>query len=230
MRELVTRLAGKFIVLDGPDGCGKTTQVALLARMLTRQGADVLTVRDPGGTAVGESIRRLLLEPEHGPIAPVCETMLFMASRAQLVAERIGPALRAGRVVLGDRYVSATVAYQGALGVDPQAILRVAEVAVQGVWPDLTIILDLPAEVGLRRVGARRQGAAEGQGPGCGPGGAPDRLESRDLRYHRAVRRNFQALGRCYGHPVACVRADEQRDAQAVFAEVLAELEKAFGG
>jgi len=174
MGELADKLAGRFLVVDGPDGAGKTTQVALLAEWLGEQGVAVTRVRDPGGTAIGDGIRSILLDNEHGDMSVECETMLYMASRAQLVAEVVRPALKGGRCVLSDRYVAATVAYQGAGGMDPDAVQTVAEIAVGGCRPELTIILDLPAEQGLHRLP-----------------GDPDRMESKDLYFHQRVREMF---------------------------------------
>lgn len=229
MTDLAEKLAGKFIVLDGPDGAGKTTQRDMLCDHLTSCGAEVVSVIDPGSTDIGGQIRQILLDRENGGMSPICETMLFMASRAQLVAERIRPALEAGRVVLCDRFISATVAYQGAAGVDRRAILEIGNVAVQGVWPDLTLILDVPVDVGMQRIGVPRKRLkherepARAQRPLFG-----DRLEVRDASYHEAVRRNFLELPKCYGHPVVVIEANEQKDASAVLRDVLAELEKAF--
>src|SRR3989338_9137481 len=130
----------RFIVLDGVDGVGKSTQLRALARSLRRRGRKVRIVKDPGGTPLGTEIRRLLLGRRH-PIAPTAEALLYAASRAQLVAERIRPALRRGWTVLSDRYSTATLAYQGALGVDAAGPCRFAE---DGVRPDLTLLLDGP--------------------------------------------------------------------------------------
>lgn len=229
MSNLAEKLAGKFIVLDGPDGSGKSTQLAMLTEHLGGLGAQVECVCDPGTTAVGEKIRAILLDRENGTISPMCETMLFMASRAQLIAERVRPALEAGKAVLCDRFISATVAYQGASGVDPKAILKLGKLAVQGAWPDLTIILDVPVEVGMRRIGVPRERLKKAREPSARQ--RPlfgDRLEVKDLRYHEAVRQKFLELPKDYGHRVVVIKADEEKDAQAVFRDVLAELEKAL--
>ncbi len=216
MSDLAKKLAGKFVVLDGPDGSGKSTQLSLLRDHLTALGAEVECVRDPGGTAVGDKIREILLDRGNRRLTATCEMMLFMASRSQLVAEKIKPALQARKVVLCDRFISATVAYQGASGVAAETIIEIGEAAVEGLWPDLTIVLDVPAEVGLKRAGQRQDRT----------GGKTDRMETRNLSYHRAVRRNFKQLHECYPRPVADVRAN--RDAKVVFRDVLAELERAF--
>ena len=174
MTDLAEKLAGKFIVLDGPDGSGKTTQLALLRDHLAALGARVEAVHDPGATAVGERIRQILLDRDNAHMSPTCEMLLFMASRAQLVAERVRPALADGKVVLCDRFISATVAYQGAAGVSPSAVHEVGKIAVEDLQPDLTIILDLPAEEGLARLAGSR-----------------DRMESKALAFHRKVRELF---------------------------------------
>ncbi|KPK85781.1 MAG: hypothetical protein AMJ81_02770 [Phycisphaerae bacterium SM23_33] len=229
MGELGKSLAGKFIVLDGPDGSGKTTQLDLLAEHLASHGADVQRAHDPGGTAVGEKIRQILLDRDNGPISATCETMLFMASRAQLVAERIRPALEAGKVVLCDRFISATVAYQGASGVDPKSIIEIGNIAVQGVWPDLTVILDVPVDVGMRRIGVprgkrKRAGESGRSRPLFG-----DRMETRESEYHESVRANFLKLCRGNLYPRPVVRVDGNQDTQRVFTQILARLERAFG-
>jgi len=229
MTDLADKLAGKFIVLDGPDGSGKTTQAALLADRLAADGAVVRRVHDPGGTPVGEKVRDILLDRDSGELCPACETMLFMASRAQLVVERVRPALDDGCVVLCDRFISATVAYQGAAGVPPDAVVRVGEVAVGGLWPDLTVILDVPVSVGMRRIGVPRErlktpeGARAAQLPLLG-----DRLETKGSAYHQRVRRNFLDLCRKDLYPRPVVRVDARGERDAVFARVLGELGRAF--
>jgi dTMP kinase len=175
-------LAGKFIVLDGPDGAGKSTQLASLADFLRQTGVELVRTRDPGGTVIGDRIRQILLDRSHEKMSIACELMLYMASRAQLVAEVIAPALRAGCCVLCDRYISSTVAYQGAGGADVEAILSAARVAVGDVWPDLTVILDIDPAAGLARLT-----------------GAKDRMEAKNLPFHRRVRELF--LKQAADHP-----------------------------
>ena len=174
--RLVEKLAGRFIVIDGPDGAGKSTQAGLLAEHLRGGGAAVRLVRDPGGTAIGDRIRQILLDRAHGEMAVGCELMLYMASRAQLATEVIRPALSAGMCVLSDRYISSTIAYQGAGGMDPDAIRQAAKIAVGPTWPDLTVVLDLPSDEGLARAG-RVNGH--------------DRMEAKGLDFHRRVRELF---------------------------------------
>jgi len=178
MDGLVEKLKGRFIVIDGPDGAGKSTQLDLLKSRLVKAGGSVEIVIDPGGTAVGGEIRNILLHAKDLHLAPMCETLLFMASRAQLIAEKVKPAQEAGKIVLGDRFISATLAYQGALGVDTNLILELGDTAVEKIWPALTILLDVPVDVGMGRIQRQR-----------------DRMESRAEEYHQEVRRRFASLG-----------------------------------
>ena len=168
---------GVFIVFDGSEGSGKSTQAARLRSRLEGQGRSVLLVRDPGTTRIGEQIRSILLNPDHHEMAMRCEMLLYMAARAQMMAEAIAPALDEGNVVLSDRFVSSTLAYQlGGEGLTAQEIRRVADIAIRGRWPDLTLIFDMPVEQSMARV--RR---------------AKDRIEQRPMSYHEQVRRNYLA-------------------------------------
>jgi dTMP kinase len=165
---------GVFLSLDGLDGTGKSTQCRLLAQWLRQHGRDVTECADPGGTDIGKYIRELLLDCQRQMVV-TCEMFLFMASRAQLTAEVIRPALAAGHIVVCDRYLLANVVYQGhAGGLAPDCIWSVGELATGGLEPDLTILLELPPEEALRR---RRRTA--------------DRMESRDLAFHQRVRDGF---------------------------------------
>jgi dTMP kinase len=195
-------LLGKFIVLDGPEGSGKSTQTQLLRASLEAAGLDVLAVRDPGTTRIGEQIRAILLDPVHAEMGMRCEMLLYMAARAQMMAEIIQPALDAGKVVLCDRFVSSTLAYQlGGDGMTAAEIRAVAEIAIRGRWPDLTIILDMPADKSMARVNR-----------------AKDRIEQRPMAYHAEVLRNYvsQAEGNA---SYRIISADRDRD--AVQADVL---------
>jgi dTMP kinase len=170
---------GLFISLDGLDGCGKSTQCRLLADWLRRHGHAVVECVDPGGTAVGEVIRGLVLN-HRGEMCVPCEALLFMASRAQLTAEIIRPALEAGQIVVSDRYTLANVVYQGhARGLDPEQLWQINRLATGGLEPDLTLVLDLPVETAR----ARRNRPA-------------DRLESRPIEYHERVREGFLSEAR----------------------------------
>ena len=171
-------LKGKFIVLDGPDGSGKSTQVKLLDDVFQSRGLVPLLLRDPGGTDIGEQIRAVLLNVDNAAMSLRCETLLYMASRAQLYEERIAPALQDGRCVICDRWISSTYAYQAVAGkIGRDALLTLAEVSLERTWPDLTLIIDLPSELGLSRVGS-----------------IPDRMERKSGDFHRQVRDAFLDL------------------------------------
>jgi dTMP kinase len=190
-----------FISLDGLDGTGKSTQCRLLAEWLRKQGQEVVECADPGGTAVGDAIRDLLLNRRHDMSLP-CEALLFMASRAQLTAEVIRPALAAGRTVLADRYLLANVVYQGhGGGLDPDRLWEIGQLATGGLLPDLTFVLDLPVDVAL----SRRTGPA-------------DRVESRDLAYHTRVRDGFLAEAR--RHPDIIQVVDAAQPIQKVHEQI----------
>jgi dTMP kinase len=197
----VTHLRGKFIVFDGPEGCGKSTQTQLLHRALEAQGLAVLSVRDPGTTRIGEQVRAILLNPDHREMGMRCEMLLYMAARAQMMAEVIAPALDGGKVVLCDRFVSSTLAYQlGGEGMTATEIKAVAQIAIRGRWPDLVIILDMPVEKSMERL--KR---------------AKDRIEQRPMEYHRQVYENYLALAKDDAR-YRVISAD--RDAEAVRADV----------
>jgi dTMP kinase len=169
--------SGTFLSLDGLDGTGKSTQCRLLADRLRAEGHSVATCSDPGGTAIGDRIRELLLNQE---MTLKCEALLFMAARAQLTAEVIRPALDAGKIVVSDRFLLANVAYQGhAGGLIVETLWQIGGFAVGGIEPDLTIVLDLP----LHSARARRKSIA-------------DRVEGRDDSYHERVRAGFLAEAR----------------------------------
>lgn len=170
---------GVFVAFEGPEGAGKSTQLRRLAETLTAQGLEPLVTKEPGGTPVGEHVRRtVLLEPDLN-INPVAEFLLYSASRAQLVTDVLRPALQADRVILCDRYTGASVAYQGyGRGLPLGFVKDLSAEVTGGLAPDLTLLFDLEPEVGLARV-ARR--------------GEKDRLEGADLAFHQRVRKGFLA-------------------------------------
>ena len=143
---------GLFITFEGPEGGGKTTQIHRLVDSLRSQGRDVLPLREPGGTTIGEKIRALLLDLAESPMQIETEALLFLAARRELVQDRILPALQAGRIVICDRFADATLAYQGyGRGMDLAALKALNAFATVGLQPDLTLLLDLPVESGLQR-------------------------------------------------------------------------------
>lgn len=222
-------LDGKFIVFDGPDGCGKSTQLERSRRWIESQGGATAYAKDPGGTEIGNRIRHVLLGYDLATMDPRCEALLFMASRAQLVAEVVRPAVAAGKTVLGDRFISATCAYQGAIGVPREDILALGRLAVGESWPDLTIVLDIPPEVGFQRVGrspkAPRRRDASGQF-NIFEDANTDAMEARPLEFHQAVRAKFLELPGYYPRPVTII--DASRGVDEVFADVQGAIRRAF--
>ena len=197
---------GRFVVLDGPDGGGKSTQAALLADWLRAQGLEVVTCRDPGGTALGDRLRSLLLDRDSVPLSMRSEMLLYQASRAQLVDEIIRPALEAGKVVVSDRFLLANIVYQGfagGLGID--VVGAVGKAATGGLVPDLTLILDVPLEVAKIRVAKAR-----------------DRIEDRPESYHAKVRQGFlnavaaSEAGECSYYPGQMVKLSATSDIETL--------------
>lgn len=178
---------GFFIAIEGPDGCGKSTQIELLAAALKERGFDVVLTREPGGTRLGEEIRKVLLLSKEENFSPYAELMLFEAARAQHVEEILKPALAEGKVVIASRYAEATRAYQGGgRGLPLPEVAAANALGTRGLWPDLTVILDIDSEEGLRRV----KGAV---GKDLPPGEL-DRIEKESLVFHRRVRKEYLAL------------------------------------
>lgn len=222
--SLVNALRGKFIVLDGPDGAGKSTQHKRLAEDLRIAGVDVVSCRDPGGTTIGDRIRSVLLDHDLSEMDVRCEAMLFMASRAQLLSEVIQPALADGKTVLCDRFVTSTCAYQGAAGHDPNRIIDLARFAVGDCWPDVSVVIDVDVEKGFARIGRKPRHAGKNrstatQGPPLFDGGAPDAMEARPIEFHRRVRKMFQGVGEYY--PTLVVVVDGDADPNTVYQRVL---------
>lgn len=178
--NLKSKLQSKFIVLDGPDGCGKSTQAKLLAEWLQKQNVPTVGFRDPGDTAIGEKIRRILLSPEHHTMDTRTELLLYMASRAQLWAEKIAPALEENKCVVLDRWLSSTCAYQGyAGGFGMDKVIKIATDCLERVWPDLTIILDVDLQTASQRLNRQL-----------------DRMEQKGDGYHQRVRDGFLRLAK----------------------------------
>jgi dTMP kinase len=207
---------GLFITIEGPEGSGKSTQARKLAERL-RGRYPLHHTREPGGTTIGERIRDLLLDEQHREMAAQTEMLLFAAARAQFVAEVVEPALRSGQVVLSERYVDASFAYQGygrGLGID--VVRRVNAVATGGVMPDLTVLLDIDPAVGLQR--------ARGASGQAGRGGRGDRLEQEDLRFHVRVREGFLSIAHEEPNRVRVV--DGSGAPQAVHEEIVRLVEQ----
>jgi dTMP kinase len=170
---------GRFVVLDGPDGAGKSTHVAWVAQQLAEAGVRCLSLREPGGTSAGEAVREILLDHRHKNLTPVAETLLFQAARAQLVHEVIRPALDEGSWVLCDRFSLSTQVYQGCAGQVPAEVISgLSALATGGLWPDLYLVLWVPVEIGLQRRLTRTE----------------DRMEAKGLEFMRAVSERYRSL------------------------------------
>ncbi len=190
---------GVFITFEGPEGSGKSTQARLLYERLQALGYPAILTREPGGTRIGEMIRRILVDLRHTEMAPTTETLLFSAARAQLVSELVRPYLNTGGIVLCDRYADSTFAYQGyGLGRDLDELESITALATGGLMPDLTFYLDLDVEAGLRRKRAARDRAVEAANPGSTftTPAEWNRLDARDLAYHQRVAAGFAELMR----------------------------------
>lgn len=201
--ELLEALAGRLIVFEGPDGSGKSTQFARFSAFCSRHGLGLTEVREPGGTGIGEEIRRLLLAHDHGDMTLRCEMLLYMASRAQLVEQTVRPALARGDLVLADRFVTSTLAYQGAGGGLPEReIMEVARAATGGLEPDLVVIFDVDEPTASGRRSAQ-----------------PDRIEARPDDFRARVRQSYlDQAGRC---PERHLVIDATCDADGVWARLI---------
>jgi dTMP kinase len=195
-----------FITFEGPEGCGKTTQLRLLAAHLRDEGHDVLTTREPGGTGIGDRVRAILLDPVHTEMLPPTEFLLFSAQRAQHVGQVIRPHLEKGGVVLCDRYADSSLAYQGyGHQLDLNMLRTITRFATGGLVPDLTLCLDVPVEVGLRRKAGGR-------------GDAWNRMEQKEMAYHQRVRAGY--LDMAAQEPDRWVVVDATADVRAVWAAI----------
>jgi dTMP kinase len=211
MMPWMRRLAGKFLVFDGPDGSGKTTQFRRFADHARASGLSVCEVREPGGTSIGEQIRGILLDPGNARMSLRCEMMLYMASRAQLVEQIIVPARRRGELILADRFISSTLAYQGtAGGMSTEEILAVGRVAIRDIWPDLTVIFDVDERVAAERLNPLL-----------------DRMELRGVEFHRRVRQGF--LEQARADPAHHLVIDAADGEDRVFQALLKGLAERFG-
>jgi dTMP kinase len=191
-------MRGLFITFEGGEGTGKTTQLKGLLGVLRASGRDALETRDPGGTAIGNQIRDLLLDGENVRMTALAELLLYEASRAQLVHEVVLPAVAAGRIVLCDRFIDSTVAYQGyGRGLDQALIAQMNALASGGLRPDLTLFFDLDPAVGLARAAERLSHPRKGE----------DRIEREMLAFHQRVREGYRKLAAAEPERVAILDA-----------------------
>ncbi|MFA5553517.1 MAG: dTMP kinase [Phycisphaerae bacterium] len=202
MNNHKTNFAGKFIVIDGPDGCGKSTQVKMLCDWLKEYDIDFELLRDPGSTIIGEKIREVLLSPEHKTMTTETEVLLYMAARVQLWFEKIAPALKEGKCVVLDRWLSSTCAYQGhAGGFGIERIIKIAEDCLPNPWPDLTIILDVDTKTAATRLKSTL-----------------DRMEQKGSGYHQKVRQGFLRLA---DQRQDCIVIDASESAENVHKQLI---------
>lgn len=209
MRPAETRrsvLSGLFLVLDGPDGGGKTTQARCAVECLERRGYEVVHLREPGGTAIGEEIRRILLDPAHTTMRAETETLLYLAARMQLVREVIEPALERGAAVVCERFIYSTIAYQSAHGdVTGEQIRSIWSTIAPRVQPDRVLFLDVDPDVGLERLE-----------------GARDRMEALGAAFHRRVYENYRSMAAAWPDLIETIDASQpvERVSNAVRAAI----------
>lgn len=202
-------MRGRFITFEGGEGAGKSTQIRRLANYLNSYGISVLVTREPGGSAGAEAIRHVLLSGAAQALGPTAEAMLFAAARADHIAQTIEPALAEGTWVLCDRFIDSTRVYQGENGVDPAFLAQLEAVTIGALEPELTIIVDVPAELGLARI----QGRDDTDG-----GAEADRFEREELVVHQRRRARFLEIASA--EPDRCVVIDGSRDADTVASRI----------
>lgn len=183
---------GKFITFEGAEGSGKSTQAALVLEYLKSRGMPVVLLREPGGVKISENIRQLLLDTSNTGMGDECETLLYMAARAQMVKEVVEPQLKSSKIVLCDRFLDSTIAYQGhGNGIDIKTIEQLGLFATKGFVPNLTVLFDIQPEKGLGRTGQKK-----------------DRIESRSLEYHKRVRNGYLDLSKQYPARIKVITVD----------------------
>lgn len=203
---------GLFITFEGIEGSGKSTQVKLLTTYLKAKKLPYITTREPGGTPIAETIRKILLDPLCAEMLPETELLLYNASRAQHTGELILPALKTGKIVISDRYYDSTYAYQGAArSLNCDVIDALTAFATFNTTPDLTVLLDLPANEGLARIGNREL----------------DRLEQEDLRFHQKVREQFLFIAK--KSPIRYLVIDAQKKPEEINREIIQRIEVLLG-
>ncbi|MBU0467816.1 MAG: dTMP kinase [Candidatus Omnitrophica bacterium] len=194
-------MKGKFITFEGSEGSGKSTQIELTCKHLKANKKQILFVREPGGVKISEKIRDILLDVKNTNMSDECETLLYMAARAQLVKEVILPALRQGKIVLCDRFLDSTIAYQGyGNGVDVDKIKKIGDFATNSIKPDLTIIFDIDTAKGLSRTSRIK-----------------DRIEQRTIAYHKRVRKGYLELAKKESKRIRLITVNKSiEDIQAI--------------
>ena len=200
-------MQGLFITFEGPDGCGKTTQMKLLAEYLEKKGEEIVLTREPGGKGLGEKVREILLNYD-GEVSDRCESFLFLADRAQNIDIIVNPAVKAGKIVLCDRHIDSTVAYQGyGRGLDIERINMLNNLATNGKKPDLTFVFDVDVETSMKRVGKEK-----------------DRMESAGIDFHNRVRQGYLELAKQEPNRIKVI--DATKSIEEIHDEVINILKK----
>ena len=198
---------GLFITMEGPDGSGKSTQIQFLKEYFEEHGIPCLFTREPGGTPIGEKLRNIILDKANAEMCDMTEALLYAASRAQHVEELIKPALEQGKVVVCDRFIDSSIAYQGYGRELGDAVRVINEYAICGCMPDLTFLMELDPSIGKSRICADVQ----------------DRLELERIEFHNRVYEGYQEIAKIYDDRFACINA--ARDKEAIRADIIGRLE-----
>ncbi|MBQ6622106.1 MAG: dTMP kinase [Mogibacterium sp.] len=201
-------MRGLFITLEGPDGAGKTTQIGYIRKYLEDRNASVVLSREPGGTKISEKLREIVLDKDNGEMADTTEMMIYAAARAQHVAEKIRPALERGEMVICDRFMDSSIAYQGYGRNLGDQVRIVNEYAIAGILPDITFFMDLDPAVGRARIGKDVQ----------------DRLEREKMEFHYKVYEGYRAIWQA--EPDRVIRIDADRPEEEVWAEIRGHLDR----
>ena len=205
-------MEGIFITMEGPDGSGKTTQIDLLKKYLEHKGYDIVIAREPGGTTIGEAIRKIILNKEYQEMSYMTELLLYASARAQLVNQLIRPALEEGKAVICDRFVESSAVYQGiGRGLGVETVYEVNNYALGDVKPKLTIFMDLDAEAGIKR----KKNQAE-----------LDRMEMQDLSFHKRVVEGYRQLAQLY--PERIFPVDATLPIEEIHSMIVKEVEQRF--
>lgn len=207
-------MRGKFITIEGTDGSGKSTQIELLMDYLRKKGADVIFTREPGGTQISEKIREIILDVDNSEMTGITEALLYAAARSQHVEEKIIPAIEAGKIIICDRFVDSSIAYQGAArGLGAEKIMGINEAALHGIMPDMTLFFDLSPEKGILRKKNER---------------ALDRLEKEKMDFHEKVYEGYKNL--CKKYPERIKPIDADRSIDEVHSEVIVVIDGLLKG
>ncbi len=204
-------MTGKFITFEGSEGSGKSTQAEMVLGYLKTRKMPVLLLREPGGVKISENIRKLLLDVNNAGMGDECETLLYMAARAQMVKEILEPELKSGKIILCDRFLDSTLAYQGyGNGINIKIIEQLGLFATKGLSPDLTILFDITTQKGLSRAGAEK-----------------DRIESRPLEYHQRVRTGYLDLAKQHPGRIKVIKVDGNKE--EIFKKVKLQIDALLG-